>query len=75
MAVNRLVVERTGTSSESSRTAGSPGMVLEYVNCAIKILSKIQLNMKDRMQQYTRPSHTEKETLSSKQSQCTYVSL
>ena len=44
-------------------------MVLDYVNCAFKIPSKIQKNTKDRIRQYTRPSHTEKEKLSSKQSQ------
>ena len=49
MAASRLAAERTGTSSASLRAGRSPGMVLDYVNCTIKIPSKIQKNMKDRM--------------------------
>ena len=36
MAANRLAVKRGGTSLVSSRTGGSSGMVLDYVNCALK---------------------------------------
>ena len=43
MAVSRSVAERAvGTFSAFLRTAGSLGTVITYVNCAIKILLKIQ---------------------------------